>query len=80
MNRIVLEKNFITIYRKDMNNSINLSYKACKKGFTLLDTNCQKVRKNCFCCPLRNILANFEISDEEVNISLRKKKLEKLLS
>ena len=80
MNRIILEKNFVILYRKDMDSSITLSYNCCKRGYALLDINCQRIRKFCTSCPLRNLLANYGISDEEVNICLRKKKLEKLLA
>lgn len=80
MNRIILEKEFVILYRKDMENNISLSNNCCEKGYKPFSIECQKIRKGCVHCALCNILANYGISDEEVNISLRKKKLEKLLA
>lgn len=80
MNRIILEKDCVIVYRKDMENCIKISNKACKKNYKPLNIECQRVRKSCIWCPLCNVLTNYEITDEEINICLRKKKLEKLLS
>lgn len=80
MNRIILEKDFVILYDKNLEKNISVSSLACRNNYKPLDINCQKIRKQCLGCILNSFVNKWQISDEEINICLRKKKLEKLLS